>query len=95
MSPLQLGQMRHGDGGLTSRKPFTQFLWATVPGKRLQVAETDHAQAQARKLVAAGMVAYENKYGLIRDLGIPRHPPKFAGRIFSKLNGRVEVRDPA
>lgn len=68
--------------------PYNKFIRATRASKRLQVDTTEKAQAQARKLIAAGMAAYENKDGLIRDVGMPKASHN-AGKVFSR---REEIR---
>jgi hypothetical protein len=57
-----------------------RFIAMTVARKRLIVKPTPMAQAQARALVAAGMVAYEDRAGRIRSLGAAVKPDD-AGRV--------------
>ena len=79
-----------------TRRKAAFWLWhkAASRKKRLQVATTDHAQEQARQLVRAGLCAYENRQGKIRDLGVPRRLED-AGRIFRNGDREgEEARDP-
>ena len=62
------------------RTPYLVFTWRSK-GPVLPVDESPAAQAQARALVAAGMCAYENRRGFIRDLAAPAKK-KHAGRVF-------------
>jgi len=62
---------------------YIEWERATLHDTRLAVAEDDVAQAQARTLVRAGMVAYENRAGLIRDVGWARED-RDAGRVYSR-----------
>lgn len=74
---------RTPDGKPRPSSPYMAWTRATDPDTRLQVAEDNAAQAQARALIAAGMVAYENRAGLVRDVGWPRNG-RDAGRVFTR-----------
>jgi hypothetical protein len=63
--------------------PYARFVRATDPKRRLTVGETEAAQRAAKKLIEAGMAAYVNAKGYVRDLGAPVHP-ELAGRVFRK-----------
>ncbi|HWV84965.1 MAG TPA: hypothetical protein VNZ62_05920 [Capillimicrobium sp.] len=70
------------------RVAFGRFLRATDSAKRLPVSEDEASQRQARALVAAGLAAYENRRGLLRDVGVPRDL-RDAGAVWSKRIGLV------
>src|SRR5215213_619282 len=61
---------------------WTSFRSASVWQTNLNVAEAEADQAQARQLIAAGFVAYENRAGFVRDVAMPRKP-RNAGRVFA------------
>lgn len=63
-----------------SPTPYLVFTWRSK-GPLLAVDESPAAQEQARALVAAGMIAYQNRRGFIRDVAAPAKK-KHAGRVF-------------
>ena len=62
---------------------YIEWQRATLHDTRLEVTEDDGAQAQARALIGAGMAGYENRAGLIRNVGWPRKA-RDAGRVFTR-----------
>lgn len=67
----------------TLRTPYEKFWAATLPGKRVQVPETDEAQQKAELLVARGCCAYRNAKGFIRDIGVPRKE-EHRGKVWAR-----------
>lgn len=63
-----------------SPKPYVLFLRKSR-GRVLSIDESPVAQAQARALVAAGLIAYRNRGGYIRNVAQPGKQ-QHAGSIF-------------
>ncbi|GAC1317589.1 MAG: hypothetical protein NVSMB25_05520 [Thermoleophilaceae bacterium] len=64
-------------------RAFWSFARAVESGHILEVAEDADSQSQARALIDAGMCAYENARGTIRDIGAPRRAAD-GGRVFKQ-----------
>lgn len=74
-----------------AERPYVQFVRASDYTRRLKVGEDPTAQYQARILIQqCGVVAYENREGLICDIGAPLKPED-AGRVFSAVREPVRV----